>query len=55
MQWISAIAGWFEIRPPRRGDESFARRERELQERLNRLEREVEVIQRAEADEDGRR
>jgi hypothetical protein len=44
--WVSAMLGWLGPRSSKRDSEEFSRREAELRERLERLTREVEVIQR---------
>lgn len=53
MQWIGTIFGWRDARSDPDDRQAFARKEAELQERLSRLEQEVEVIQRAESEEPG--
>lgn len=51
----ATLFGWLPGRAPRDNQEQFARREAELQRRLFRLEREVDVVQRVETSEDSDR
>jgi hypothetical protein len=53
MQWFKSILGR-KAGPPPADSQAFARRASELQQRLDRLEREVEVVQRVETREESR-
>lgn len=56
MASIASLFGWLpSARPPDDDAEGFQRREAELQQRLSRLESEVDVIQRVESSEDSGR
>jgi hypothetical protein len=57
MQWLTLLSDLFGLRPaspPPSDSDSFTRRERDLQARLNRLTQEVDVIQRTDTSEEHR-
>lgn len=50
--WLSGVVSWLPVHPPPDDQETFARREADLQRRLDRLTNEVNVIQRVDSSEE---